>query len=84
MSLLAANAALDNSLHDLLGPSVSLRLQNVCLQLYLSLLDYKLCSKLSDSIIIRFLTTLGINRERNSLDKAALYTLKLLGFVKLA
>jgi hypothetical protein len=63
---------------------VSPVLQNVCLQLCLSLLDYKLHGKLSDSIVVGFLAALGINKERNGLDGAAIYTLKLLGFVKLA
>jgi hypothetical protein len=80
----AANAALGNSPHHLSGYSVSPELQNVCLQLCLSLLDHKLHGKLSDSIVIGFLAALGINRERSGLDGAAIYTPKLSGFVKLA
>jgi hypothetical protein len=68
MSPPSANAALENSPHHALGPSVSPVLQNVCLQLCLSLLDHKLHGKLSDSIVVGFLAALGINKERNGLD----------------
>jgi hypothetical protein len=80
----AANAATSNSSHHSSDPSVSPELQNVCLQLCLSLLDHKLHGKLSDSIVIGFLAALGINKERSGLDGAAIYTPKLSGFVKLA
>jgi hypothetical protein len=80
----SANAASENSPHHASGPGVSPVLQNVCLQLCLSLLDHKLHGKLNDSIIVGFLAALGINKERNGLDGAAIYTPKLSGFVKLA
>ncbi|KAL5405335.1 hypothetical protein PMIN04_012374 [Paraphaeosphaeria minitans] len=80
----AANAASSNSSHHSSDPSVSPDLQNVCLQLCLSLLDHKLHGKLSDSIVIGFLAALGINKERNGLDEAATYTPKLSGLIKLA
>jgi hypothetical protein len=80
----SANTASETSPHHSSGPSVSPVLQTVCLQLCLSLLDHKLHSKLSNSIVVGFLADLGINKEQNSLDRAAVYTPKLSGFIKLA
>jgi hypothetical protein len=84
MSPPAADAALEDSPHHPSDPSVSSELQNVCLQLCLSLLDHKLHGKLTDSIVVGFLAALGINKERNGLDGAAIYTSKLSALVKLA
>jgi hypothetical protein len=80
----AADAALEDSPHHPSDPSVSSELQNVCLQLCLSLLDHKLHGKLTNSIVVGFLAALGIDKERNGLDGAAIYTSKLSALVKLA
>jgi hypothetical protein len=64
--------------------SATVKEQKRCLNLCIALLDQKLYSKFTESIIVGFLTALGINRERNSFNNPVLYTPKLSALVKIA
>ncbi|KAH3951994.1 hypothetical protein HBH53_049120 [Parastagonospora nodorum] len=55
-----------------------------CMRFCIALLDHKIKGKLSSSIVISFLSVLGINTARNGFEDAVSYTSKLSGLVKLA
>lgn len=58
--------------------------QQACLNLYITLLNYKLTRKTTDSILVSFLAALSINQDCCGFDGAVLYTPKLSALVKLA
>ncbi|KAH4596285.1 hypothetical protein HBH82_231530 [Parastagonospora nodorum] len=55
-----------------------------CMRFCIALLNHKIKGKLSSSIVISFLSVLGINTARNGFEDAVSYTSKLSGLVKLA
>jgi hypothetical protein len=57
--------------------------QQRCLNLCIALLDQKLHSKITESIVVSFLAALSINRERTSFDNPIIYNLKLSALVKI-
>jgi hypothetical protein len=58
--------------------------QQRCLNLCIALLDQKLHSKITESIVVGFLAVLSINRERTGFDNPVTYNLKLSTLVKIA
>ena len=60
------------------------RMDNICLDFCIALLDYQLKGDIYKSVVLGFLAVLGIDIGNSSFFEAPAYTSKLSGFIRLA